>query len=109
MHDMCNVERADVLDEGERDEQRASLDNNAPTSQPANQQPTPGDTTDQASQEQWHTIKKIIRKRKEKENDLFLVEREENCAPAWVTRQNVTPYALQIFYANRKPRRRRQC
>lgn len=58
--------------------------------------------------EQWHEIDHIVRHRKHKGRDQYLVQWRSDSSKSWIDRADVTDAALQHFYATRRTRRRRR-
>ena len=70
--------------------------------------PISGNNAGDNSQGDWHTIERILRHRRRKGGDEFLVKWEETGTTSWVKRRDVTDAALQEYYKNRKQRKRRK-
>ena len=64
--------------------------------------------SDTNSQGDWHTIERILRHRKRKGGDEYLVKWEETGTTSWVKRRDVTDAALQEYYNSRKQRRKKR-
>jgi len=56
----------------------------------------------------WCTIDRILRQRRYRSRVQYLVKWEGEDKPTWVDRSKVTDYAVQMFLAARKQRRRRR-
>jgi hypothetical protein len=56
----------------------------------------------------WYPIKKILRHKRQRGKDLFLVLWEGTEKREWIEKQFITDAALKDFYANRKARKRRR-
>jgi O-acetyl-ADP-ribose deacetylase (regulator of RNase III) len=56
---------------------------------------------------EWFAIDRLLRHRRQRGKDLYLVKWMDSEIPSWIERSNITDAALQHFYANRKRRRRR--
>jgi hypothetical protein len=56
---------------------------------------------------EWHEIDCVLKWQKKKGGDMFLVRWKATKEETWVKRKDLSPAALQQFYAN-KPRRRRR-
>ena len=66
-----------------------------------------GNSTQQSSDNDWYDIERILRHRKRRSRDEYLVKWKDEDATSWVRREDISPPALQHFYANRPRRRRR--
>jgi O-acetyl-ADP-ribose deacetylase (regulator of RNase III) len=58
--------------------------------------------------EDWHEIDHIVRHRKYKGRDQYLVQWRSDSSKSWIDRADVSDAALQHFYATRRTRRRRR-
>jgi hypothetical protein len=56
----------------------------------------------------WYEIERIIRHRRVRSKDEYLVKWKDYDEQTWVRREDLTDGALQQFYANRRRRRRRR-
>jgi hypothetical protein len=56
---------------------------------------------------EWHEIDCVLKRQKKKGGDMFLVRWKATKEETWVKRKDLSPAALQQFYAS-KPRRRRR-
>ena len=65
-------------------------------------------TEDNSGSNDWYAIDCILKHRKRRSKDEYLVKWLATGSTSWVARENVTDAALQEFYRNRKPRRRRR-
>jgi O-acetyl-ADP-ribose deacetylase (regulator of RNase III) len=57
---------------------------------------------------EWFAIDRLLRHRRQRGKDLYLVKWIDSEILSWVERSNITDGALQHFYANRKRRKRRR-
>jgi len=57
---------------------------------------------------EWYTVKRVLKTKRLRGKDFYLVEWEDSPINSWVERKDLTDYALQVFYASRPPRRRRR-
>jgi O-acetyl-ADP-ribose deacetylase (regulator of RNase III) len=57
--------------------------------------------------DEWFTIDRLLRHRRQRGKDWYLVKWVDYETPSWIERSNITDAALQHFYANRKRRKRR--
>jgi hypothetical protein len=58
------------------------------------------------NEDEWYEIEKVLKRRKHSGKDEFLVQWKGTDETSWVKRQNLTPAAIQQFYAEHKRRRR---
>jgi hypothetical protein len=65
-------------------------------------QPTPP----ARNKDEWYEIEKVIKRRKYSGKDELLVQWKRTQETSWVKRQDLTPAAIQQFYAEHKRRRR---
>ena len=61
-----------------------------------------------ADSNDWYAIDRILKHRKRRSKDEYLVKWLETGATSWVRRENVSDGAIQEFYRNRKPQRKRR-
>ena len=64
--------------------------------------------TDANTDNVWYEVKRILKTKRQRGKDLYLVEWADSPTNSWVERKDLTDYALQAFYASRQPRRRRR-
>jgi hypothetical protein len=64
--------------------------------------------TDANTDNVWYEVKRILKTKRQRGKDLYLVEWADSPTNSWVERKDLTDYALQAFYASRPPRRRRR-
>ena len=57
---------------------------------------------------QWYTIERILKHRRKRGKDEYYVKWQDYDEKSWVSRENLTEAALQEYYRNRKPRRRKR-
>lgn len=57
---------------------------------------------------EWYEIDHIIKRQKRAGKDMFLVKWKGTDDESWVRRKDLSPAALQHFYANHPKRRRRR-
>lgn len=62
----------------------------------------------QSNNGDWYEVERVIRHRKIRGKDEYLVKWKDYDEQSWVRRENLTDGALQAYYANRRPRRRRR-
>jgi len=69
----------------------------------------PSQTTEPEAErsEEWYTIDRLLRHKRQRGKDWYLVKWVDYETPSWIERSNITDAALQHFYANRKRRKRR--
>jgi hypothetical protein len=58
------------------------------------------------NEDEWYEIEKVLKRRKHSGKDEFLVQWKGTDETSWVKRQNLTPAAIQQFYAEHRRRRR---
>ena len=57
--------------------------------------------------EEWYTIHRLLRHKRQRGKDWYLVKWVDYETPSWIERSDITDATLQHFYANRKRRKRR--
>ena len=78
---------------------------------PLNTEIVAGDTeapTEANTDQEWYEVKRVLKTKRPRGKDLYLVEWADSPINSWVERKDLTDYALQAFYASRPPRRRRR-
>jgi hypothetical protein len=61
-----------------------------------------------ADPNKWYEIEKVITHRRYRSKDQYLVKWKDSNDTSWVRREDLSPSALQQFYATRKRRRRKR-
>jgi hypothetical protein len=61
-----------------------------------------------ADPNKWYEIEKVITHRRYRSKDQYLVKWKDSNDTSWVRREDLSPAALQQFYATRKRRRRKK-
>ena len=75
--------------------------------------PGASDASNQAAEpkadrtDEWYTIDRLLRHKRQRGKDWYLVKWVDYETPSWIERSDITDAALQHFYANRKRRKRR--
>ena len=64
--------------------------------------------TEANTDQEWYEVKRVIKTKRSRGKDLYLVEWADSPTNSWVERKDLTDYALQAFYASRPPRPRRR-
>jgi O-acetyl-ADP-ribose deacetylase (regulator of RNase III) len=72
---------------------------------PVDQQSVAGPLADP---NKWYEIEKVITHRRYRSKDQYLVKWKDSNDTSWVRREDLSPAALQQFYATRKRRRRKK-
>jgi hypothetical protein len=76
------------------------------------EQPGPVDQPSEAGPladpNKWYEIEKVIAHRRYRSKDQYLVKWKDSNETSWVRREDLSPAALQQFYATRKRRRRKR-
>ena len=78
---------------------------------PSNTEIVAGNTeapTEANTDQEWYEVKRVLKTKRSRGKDLYLVEWADSPINSWVERKDLTDYALQAFYASRSPRRRRR-
>ncbi|HSN23634.1 MAG TPA: chromo domain-containing protein [Methylomicrobium sp.] len=73
-----------------------------------NEDEVKGDEEPPKADAEWWEIDEVVRRQKRNGRDMFLVRWKDSDETAWVKRQDLSPAALQQFYATKGKRRRRR-
>jgi O-acetyl-ADP-ribose deacetylase (regulator of RNase III) len=89
------------------DHSTLSASDNEHSRQTAQNKTTRNTTPQPAKSDEWRTINRILRHRKRKGLDEYLVQWSNGDAPSWIKRNDITDFALQKYYAHRQRHCRR--